>query len=128
MKKICKKCGRNRKIGKFGKLTAKPDGKNIYCRDCMREFTNNNYKYTIKGKLIKRKSAKKYKRRNKEYIKEYNRQYYLKNKNRILYKIKAKKCTESILIIENKEKSKKKKINKTNGYTVVINPKRKEDG
>lgn len=126
MKKVCKMCGRNRKIGKFGKLSAKSDCKNIYCRECMRKITNR-YKCTPIGRRKQIKAVKKYKDRNKESIKDYNRQYYLKNKERILLYKKSRENTESILITE---KSNIKKINNNNKKkkkhsVIVINPKRK---
>lgn len=121
-------CGRNRKIGKFGKLSAKTDCKNIYCRECMRKITNR-YKCTPIGRLKQIKAVKKYKDKNKEVIKEYNRQYYLKNKERILYNKRAREDTECILIIDEQEKRTKNKINnnrkKECNNIIVINPKRK---
>jgi hypothetical protein len=126
MKKICKRCGRNRKIGKFGKLSSKPDGKNIYCRDCMKEIRSR-YDKTPKGVFLNKKSIDDWKRNNKEHIKEYNKQYYLKNKERILYNKKAREETECILITETPKKTVKEKINKSSDVcTIVINPKRKK--
>lgn len=127
MKKICKKCGRNRKIGKFGKLSCKPDGKNIYCRDCMKEIRDS-YKKTSKGSIIQKKSEEKYRNRNKEKRKDYNKEYYKKNKQRIIYNKKSKKDTECILIFENSKKPNKKKINKIEKLDIQINPKRRKNG
>lgn len=128
MKKICKRCGRNRKIGKFGILSCKPDGKNIYCRDCMKEIRGR-YNNTLKGIVLKKKSSKKWKKNNKEKIKEYNKQYYKKKKHIILYNKKARKETESVLIFENPKKNEQRKINKDRKeYDFEINPKRKGNG
>ena len=66
-KKICKKCGRKRKLGKFGVLSAKSDGKNIYCKDCMKEF-NGSYTSTPIGIIKKKKTIKKWKEKNKKRI------------------------------------------------------------
>lgn len=128
MKKICKRCGRNRKIGKFGKKSSYSDGKNIYCRDCMRDITNA-YKNSHKGRLIQLKCEKTYKKKNKKPISEYNKAYYLKNKDRILYNLRCRKDTECILITEKPEKIDKPKINKSSElYSIKIDPKRIDHG
>jgi len=128
MKKICKCCGRNRKIGKFGKKTSNPDGKNIYCRDCMRKITKK-YKSSQKGKLIQQKCNEKWKKNNKNAIKKYNKEYYKKKKHIILYNKKAKEETECILITENSKKCKQLKINKDRKIdSIKINPKRIKNG
>lgn len=125
-KKICKKCKRRRKLGKFGKLSSSPDGKNIYCRDCMKEIRNK-YKKTPKGIELQKKSVETYQQKNKQRLKEYYRKYYLANKKRILYNIKTKKETKSILIFENQKKTSKIKINKNRQIDTKINPKRKNN-
>ena len=119
MKKICKCCGRNRRIGKFGKLSASSDGKNPYCRDCMRKYTTS-HKNSPKGKFIQKQAVKKYEKKNSR--KEYFKEYYIKNKERILYNKKCREETECILITENPKKTVKPKINK--GREICINPKR----
>ena len=140
-KKICKCCGRNRKLGKFGKLSSSPDGKNRYCRDCMKEFRRR-YNETPKGQLLTKICIQKWKDTNKEHIKEYNKQYYLNNRERILYNKKCRETTECMFMTQkpknnksrkpknNKlEKSKfsdNKKINKGREVCIVINPKRKK--
>lgn len=118
MKKVCQGCGRNRKIGKFGKRSDNPDGKNIYCRDCMRDIRSR-YVCTLKGKSVKEKSIQKWKKNNKKKVSDYNKEYYEKNKARILYNKKARKCS---LITE---KTSKRKINKGRQVCIVIDPKRK---
>ena len=111
MKKICKCCGRNRKIGKFGRLSANPDGKNIYCRECMRKFTNG-YKCTPRGRQKQHIASKKWRKNNKDVVNEYNR-----------------KNTECILITEDSKKSNNFKINKGSAVcSIEINPKRKGYG
>lgn len=124
MKKVCKKCGRNRKIGKFGILSCKPDGKNIYCRDCMKEIRRR-YDRTPKGILLRNKCIDEWKEKNEEHIKEYNKQYYLKNKTRILYNKKCLENKKGNLLIE--RCTTQKKINKDRKECeIVINPKRKK--
>lgn len=120
MKKICKRCGRNRKIGKFGKDSQKPDGKRIYCKDCIKEYN----KRTANNK---KKYIKRWKKKNKDIIKESNRNYYIKNKQRILYNLRARKDTESILISESSKKDRQAKINKDREVCIIkIDPKRKK--
>lgn len=120
MKKICKKCGRFRKIGKFGKDSQKADGKRIYCRDCIRE-------YNKRTKNNKKKYIKRWKNKNKDIIKEYNKNYYIKNKQRILYNKRAREDTENILISESSKKHKQVKINKDRQVCIItIDPKRKK--
>jgi len=119
MKKVCKHCGRNRRIGKFGKYSRSPYKKNYYCRDCMSSMTKK-YLNTPKGKIISEKSKKKWKRKNKKKINEYNKSYYKKNKDRISYN---KKC-RGTLISEKPENICKSKINKDR-LIIKINPKRK---
>ena len=119
MKKICKCCGRNRK---------NPDGKNIYCRECMRKFTNG-YKCTPRGRQKQHIASKKWRKNNKDVVNEYNRRYYLANKDRIIYNYKARKNTECILITEDSKKSNNFKINKGSAVcSIEINPKRKGYG
>ena len=124
MKKICLSCGRNRKIGKFGKLSRYPDGKNPYCRDCMRD-KRNNYACSPVGRIKTQKAINKWKKKNKKQIKEYNKEYYIKNKERILYNKRAREETECVLITEDLEKTTKQKINKGRKLCIVIDPKRK---
>lgn len=126
MKKICKGCGRNRKIGKFGQQSRRPDGKNLYCKDCMRLY-NKRYKQSSKGSSIQKNCVLKYKKKNKDSIKEYNRQYYIKNKERILYNKKCRETTECVMIFDEKPvKPNVEKINKSRKLdTIIINPKRK---
>jgi len=125
MKKICKGCGKNRRLGKFGQQSKRPDGKNLYCKECMRIY-NKQYKQSSKGSSIQRNCVLKYKDKNKDKIREYNRLYYIKNKKRILYNKKCRETTECVNIFENHQKPDVKKINKGRKIdTIVIDPKRK---
>ena len=123
-KKICKCCGRNRRIGRFGRLSAKSDGKNIYCRECMREFTKE-WKHSLKGIVSNKNYNRKWRRENKNRIKEYNKEYYKLNKDRILYNNRAIRT----LITENSKNNDELKINKSRSvYSIEIDPKRKQNG
>ena len=103
MKKICKGCGRNRKIGKFGKDSSRTDEKRIYCRDCI-SFINKRYRTSPVGRVKHKNCVETWKKRNKAEIREYNKAYYLKKRHIILYNKKAKKETERILILDELDK------------------------
>ncbi len=125
MKKICKCCGRNRRIGKFGTISKNPDGKNIYCRECMRKIRNG-YACTIIGKRKTKEAKKRWEERNKNKRKRINREYYLRNREQILFQTMSRRSTECILITENSQKTGKQKINKTRSVCEIeINPQRK---
>ena len=129
-KKICKGCGRNRKIGKFSKDSHKKDGKRIYCRDCI-SILNKRYRTSPIGRIKHKKSVDNWKKKNKAAIREYNKAYYQKNKNIILYNKKAREETECVLIVEkigNKaqvQTNKCIKANKCDRFDITINPKRR---
>lgn len=125
MKKICTCCGRNRRIGKFGKLSRMFDGKNYYCRECMGNIRKG-YACTPRGSKKVKKAIKKWKKNNKSKISEYNKEYYQKNKERILF---SRKIIKPTLITEKVENNSKLNINKGRKVRLItINPKRKEDG
>ena len=110
-------------MGKFGKLTDSPDGKNFYCKECMRGITKR-YKQSIVGRKKQRKCVKKYREKNKEATREYNEKYYLKNRARILYN-KLARSTISTLITETPEKTVPSKLNKGRKFCIIkIDPKR----
>jgi len=125
MKKICTCCGRNRRIGKFGKRSRESDSKNYYCRDCMRDFRKG-YSCTSRGRKATKKAIEKWKKKNKSKVKEYNKEYYQKNRERILF---SRKISKPTLITENFENNSNPNINKNREiYLIKINPKRKENG
>jgi len=124
MKKVCPTCGRNRRLDKqYYNNRSRPNKKNGECKDCQSD-RNRRDRQSLRYKILKRKRDKKWKQDNKDHVKNYNANYYRKNKERIM----SRRNTESILIIENPDK---KKINKSsstkkNSYDIVIDPKRKE--
>ena len=123
MKKKCLCCGRNRRIGKFGRRSRYSDGKNPYCRDCMRDKRNNYVNKPIGRRKLK-EAKEKWRNNNKNHISNYNKKYYKKNKERIMYNIKSKKNTESIMVFEDE-----KKINKSREISIItIDPKRIQNG
>ena len=125
MKKVCKKCERNRLIGKFSKNSRSPDGKDYYCRDCRKDLSKQYYT-TLKGRINHRKRDSKWKKNNKDKIREYNKQYYKKKRHIILYNKKCRESTECILITEPPKKINKPKINKDRKeYIIKINPRKR---
>lgn len=124
MKKVCPTCGRNRRLDKqYYNNRSRPNKKSGECKDCQSD-RNRRDRRTLRYKILKRKSNKKWRQDNKDHVKNYNADYYRKNKERIM----SRRNTESILIIENPDK---KKINKSsstkkNSYDIIIDPKRKE--
>ena len=130
MKKICKGCGRNRKIGKFARDSHKKDGKRIYCRDCI-SILNKRYRTSPIGRIKHKKSVENWKKKNKIAIKDYNKAYYKKKRHIILYNKRAREETECVLIVEkigNKaqvQTNKCIKANKSDRFDITINPKRK---
>jgi hypothetical protein len=127
MKKVCPKCGRNRNLEKKWYDDNHNGGKQSCCKDCQ-SFRHKQYRQTLRYKILKKANNERYKKKNKDKIKKYNADYYRKNKERIMFNLKSRKLTESILIPENMEE---KKINrtrynrKTTDYNIVIDPKRK---
>ncbi len=124
VKKICKGCGRNRKIGKFARDSHKKDGKRIYCRDCI-SILNKRYRTSPIGRIKHKKSVENWKKKNKIAIKEYNKAYYKKKRHIILYNKRAREETECVLIVEKLENGYHKKENKLSRLYIRINPKRK---
>jgi hypothetical protein len=124
VKKICKRCGRNRKIGKFARDSNKKDGKRIYCRDCI-SILNKRYRTSPIGRIKHKKSVDRWRKKNKMAIKEYNKAYYRKKKHIILYNKRAREDTESVLIVGKFEDKAKAQAIKSNRFDITINPKRK---
>jgi len=124
VKKICKGCGRNRKIGKFARDSNKKDGKRIYCRDCI-SILNKRYRTSPIGRIKHKKSVDNWKKKNKKAIKEYNKAYYRKKKHIILYNKRAREDTECVLIVGKFEDTSKVHAIKSNKFDITINPKRK---
>jgi hypothetical protein len=130
VKKICKGCGRNRKIGKFARDSRRKDGKRIYCRDCI-SILNKRYRTSPIGRIKHKQSVDNWRKKNKIAIKEYNKAYYQKNKNIILYNKRAREDTESVVIVEKLDNRTRGKANKSiqskkcNKFKITINPKRR---
>ena len=124
MKKICKWCGRNRKIGKFGKDSNRADGKRIYCRDCI-SFINKTYRNTPVGKIKHKKSVDTWKKNNKSAIKEYNKAYYRRKKYIILYNKRAREDTIPMLPVEPFQQKPIVATGKHDRVHIIINPRRR---
>lgn len=77
------------------------------------------------GRIKYRESAERWKKNNRDAIREYNKAYYKRMKYIILYNIKCREKTESVIIVDNcVDKPKHKIIHKFRG-DIVINPQRK---
>jgi predicted Fe-S protein YdhL (DUF1289 family) len=142
MKKICKGCGRNRRLGKVWSAKEKPDGKNIrkhILQGLYESIQISDIKNPLKvvpfKKIVLKKICKgcgrnrlKYKESEiKTRSKNTTGQYYIKNKTRILYNKKCREETECVMIFDEKpQKPNVKKINKVRKVdTIIINPMRK---
>lgn len=76
--KICYKCNRELDLSSFHKDSTKPDGLNIYCKECRKSH----YKDNIERY---KENSKRYYQDNIERFKEYNKKYYEDNKSYFLY-------------------------------------------
>ena len=124
MKKICTGCGRNRRIGKFARDSHRPDGKRIYCRDCI-SILNRRYRNSPIGRIKHQKSVEKWRRTHKTAIKKYNQEYYRKNRRIILYNKKAREETIPMLPIESFEHEPIISPDKRDRVHISINPRRR---
>jgi hypothetical protein len=107
--KICSKCKCEKMLDEFGLHKRNKDGKNIYCKLCIKIITkkyndNNKEKIKISINLYKEKNPEKvkqfkkaYKDNNPEKIKESNRNYRKKNP------IKAKEIRENYKVRRNEK-------------------------
>jgi hypothetical protein len=125
LKKICRRCGRNRKIGKFAIDSSRRDTKRIYCRDCI-SIINKRYRLSPLGRLIHKRSVDNWKKKNKAAIRQYNKAYYLKKRHIILYNKRAKKETEPMLFVKDFDDSPVYSNKPSNRIVIDINPKPKE--
>ena len=91
--KNCSGCKISKPIVLFTKNKTKPDGLNNYCKECQKNYRNNNKvknkKYQKKYRQINKDSlkikAKTYRINNKKIIGNRNKKYYQKNKEKILH-------------------------------------------
>ena len=94
--KLCNNCGESKKIEDFYKQKKNKDGLHFKCKVCVKLHSK------LKGYKIhqyKNKDyQKKYREENKIYSKEYNLNYYLKNKIKIVEKIKNWKDNNKELV------------------------------
>lgn len=106
--KTCSKCKQEKELSEFYKNKNRKDGYNTFCKECQKEYSKNN-KNVYKNNNIqyqKNKSINYYlnheknlEKNRKRYLnnKEYYKNYYIINKNKI-------KNTHKIYYINNKEK------------------------
>jgi hypothetical protein len=94
--KVCIKCNIEKNLNDFGKRPDSKDGHRNDCKSCRKEF-NRIYKIQNKDDILR--NQKKWKSENKEYDKE----YYEKNKEILILKKKEyNKKNKEILILKNK--------------------------
>jgi hypothetical protein len=124
MKKICIGCGRNRRIGKFAMDSNRPDGKRIYCRDCI-SIINKKYRTSPIGRIKHKKSVDNWKKNNKLAIRKYNKEYYRKKKHIILYNKRAKADTIPMLPVEQCQHRPIVAPDRHNRVHITINPRRR---
>ena len=74
--KVCNKCKQKKPFEEFHKYGKSKDGLQSWCKDCVKQYYEQN-KESI------REQRKQYREQNKESIRERNKQYYEQNKERI---------------------------------------------
>lgn len=124
MKKICSRCGRKRRIGRFARDTSRVDGKRIYCRECISAI-NRNYRNSPIGRIKHQRCVEKWKANNKAATREYNKAYYIRKKHIILYNKRCREETESVCILDRFENKPKSQTKRDGGVIITINPQRK---
>ena len=124
MKKICSRCGRKRRIGRFSRDNSRSDGKRIYCRECISEI-NINYRNSPIGRIRHKISVNTWKKNNKAAIREYNRAYYLRKRHIILYNKRCREKTQSVCILDRFENRLNNNPKKASQVVITINPQRK---
>lgn len=84
--KVCKICQKEKSVSNFNVLKRRPDGLNLYCRECQYLY-NKEYQKKNKERLKVyhstpeyKESRKKCRAKHKKEIAEYNKYYYDKNK------------------------------------------------
>jgi hypothetical protein len=80
MKKICKKCEKNKPIEDFGNQPRNKDGKRNDCKKCQSDYAKSRYTQNREKYL---EDQKKYQRENKEKVKDSKRRYREKNREKI---------------------------------------------
>lgn len=84
--KTCSKCGTQKLLSDFGKDRSRPDGRYLYCRECVAVYQ----KVIRKRHNAKRTEYNKfYRRENRESYNAWERAYYRKNSARLNAKSKA---------------------------------------
>ena len=109
--RICNKCEIEKELTDFGKLKSKLDGVNPWCKECMRIYSRDydqriklEPEKLLKSKLIKSKSDKKYRNKNKEILNKKQREYYHSVKDIPEYKKAYKEYAEKSYINNKSQK------------------------
>ncbi len=88
MMKTCSKCKIEKELGEFHKNKSMKDGLQYQCKECVREYqqdnkeatTERNRKYYQENKEVRAEYNREYYQKNKEYYAEHSRKYYQENK------------------------------------------------
>ena len=82
--KECTKCREIKSVNEFSRDKSKTDGLKTQCKQCCKQWRENNKEYMKQWRENNKEYMKEYKKQyyenNKEYMKEYNKQYYENNK------------------------------------------------
>jgi hypothetical protein len=124
MKKVCSRCGRKRRIGRFARDRSRVDGKRIYCRECI-SVINRNYRNSIIGRVRHKISVDTWKKHNKAAIREYNAAYYLRKRQIILYNKRCRETTEDICRIDGLDNKPKFRPKMDGRAIITINPQKR---
>lgn len=87
-KKICTKCKIEKNVDNFCKNKTRKDGLSDWCKDCLAEYRNSRkeeikaYRENNKDKIYA--SNNRYKKKNREIQKNYQRKYFANNKEKVL--------------------------------------------
>ena len=81
--KVCNKCNIEKDVTEFGKNRREKDNLHCYCKICSRWYVE---EYKKKNRSEYLKSKKKHREKHSQYISEYNKEWYIKNKGDTKFK------------------------------------------
>ena len=78
MSKTCTKCGETKPLDGFNRHKGRVDGRNPYCRECMREYLRRDYE---ENRDRERECKHRYREENRDKVREYQRRYREENRD-----------------------------------------------
>ena len=78
MSKTCTKCGETKPLDGFNRHKGRVDGRNPYCRECMREYLRRYYEENRDRELALKRI---YNEENRDKVREYQRRYREENRD-----------------------------------------------